>query len=259
MVSIYQFSEPEMIAFVLVLLRISAFMVSWPVFGVESVPMQVKILFALVLAFIVFPVTEWRQVQVDFDSSSLIWLALREAFIGVCFGFLGRMFFMAVRVTGEMISLSIGLSGAQLFNPSMGGQTTPVDQFFYSLAGLLFLTINGHHLFIAGLIDTFRILPIGNISLNMAPFATMGEFVQEVIAVGLRMSGPIVIAILIVNLVMGLLGKTVPQINVLVTSLAVNVIVGLVVFFISLPIIMGEMPDLLEMSASRLFQMVKAF
>lgn len=259
MEQVYRFSEPEIIAFAMVMLRISAFVVTWPIFGVESVPAPVKVLFALLVTLIVFPVVEWRSIQADFDSPMLIWLAIKEVFIGLVFGFLGRMFFMAIRVAGEMISLSMGLSGAQMFNPAMGGQVTPVDTFFYSLAGLFFLAINGHHLFITGLVDTFRVVPLSQLNLSMMSFSGIGAFVQEIISIGIRLSAPVMIAVLVINLVMGILGKTVPQVNVLVTSLAVNIIVGFAVMIVALPMMMGEMPDLLEISAARLFQIMRAF
>jgi flagellar biosynthetic protein FliR len=258
MEQVYRFSEPEIIAFAMVMLRMSAFVATWPVFGVESVPAQVKILFALLVAFIVFPVIDWRTVQADFDSPVLIWLAVKEVFVGLVFGFLARMFFMAIRVAGEMISLSMGLSGAQMFNPSMGGQVTPVDTFFYSLAGLFFLAINGHHLFITGIVDSFRIIPLSPGGLSLATFSAIGPFVQEIISIGIRLSAPVIISILVVNLIMGILGKTVPQVNVLVTSLAVNIIVGFAVLIAALPMMMNEMPELLEISAARLFQIMRA-
>lgn len=259
MESVYRFSEPEIMAFTMVLVRITAFVVTWPIFGVESVPTQVKVLFALVMSLVLFPVIDWSAIRVHFDSSLLIWLALKEAFIGLVFGFLARMFFMATRVAGELISLSIGLSGAQLYNPAMGGQSTPMDQFLYALAALLFLAIDGHHLFVAALADTFRVVPMGPTGLNLSSFSAMGEFVQEIITIGIRIGAPVVVAIMVINLVMGILGKTVPQINVLVTSLAVNILVGFVILLVALPVMMGEMPDLLEMSAQRLFQMMRSF
>ncbi len=257
MESVYRFSEPEILAFAMVLLRLSAFVVAWPIFGVETVPAPVKILFALVLSLVVFPVIDWKDLQADLLSSSLIWIATREVFIGLIFGFLARLFLMATRVAGELVSISLGLSGAQLFNPAMGGMSSPLDQFFFTLAGLFFLAINGHHLFLMGIVDTFRIIPISPALLSTAPFLTIGEIVQAIIVVGIKISAPVMLSILVVNMVMGILGKAVPQINVLITSLAVNIVAGLVVLILALPMMVGEIPELLETSTHHLFQIVK--
>ena len=258
MESIYRFSEPEMLAFALVLLRLSAFVVAWPIFGVESVPSSIKILFALMLSILVFPVIDWSGATASFNSNNLIWLAVREAFIGLLFGYLARMFLMATRITGEMVSVAMGLSGAQLFNPAMGGMSSPIDQFFFSMAGLFFLAINGHHLFLMGVVDTFRIIPLGPKLLSVSPLLSIGEMVQDIVVIGIKMSAPVMMAVLVINIVMGVLGKTVPQINVLITSLAVNVMCGMVVLIIALPLMIGEIPDLVEISAQRIFQIVKA-
>ncbi len=257
MPSVYNFSPSEMIAFALVLIRLTAFVVSWPVFGIETLPAPVKILFALVLSMLVFPVIDWSHAQVSFESTQLIWMAFREAFIGVIFGFLSRMFFMATRVAGEIISVSMGLAGAQLYNPAMGGQSSALDQILYSLAAMVFLAINGHHLFLLGILDTFRIIPLGTQLLNSAPLIGVATMVQETITAGIKMGAPVMVAIFVVNLVMGVLGKTVPQINVLITSLAVNVLVGLVVLLVALPMMLKEMPDLMEESSARLFKLVR--
>lgn len=258
MESVYRFSEPEMMAFVLVLLRLSTFVVAWPIFGVESVPSSVKILFALMLSILVFPVVDWHGAADAIKSNNLIWLGVREAFIGILFGYIARMFLMATRVAGELVSLAMGLSGAQLYNPAMGGMSSPMDQFLFALTGLFFLSINGHHLFLMGIVDTFRVIPLGPELLSVKPLLSIGEMVQDIIVIGIKISAPVMMAVLVVNIVMGVLGKTVPQINVLITSLAVNVMCGMVILIIALPLMVGEIPDLVEVTAQRLFSIVKA-
>lgn len=259
MEAVYKFSEIEIVSFAMVLIRISCFIVVWPIFGVETVPNSIKVLLALVLTLAVFPVLP-RAIGVnDFGSPLLITMVIKEVFIGITFGFVARAFFMATRVAGELISLSVGLSGAQLYNPSMGGQTTPMDQLIYMLAALLYLAIDGHHLLLTGLVDTFRLIPIGPQMVNLKSLQQIGAVLQEVISIGVRISAPVLISILMLNLVMGILGKTVPQINVLVTGLAVNLIVGLVVMIVALPHMMGEMPNLMENGFHRLFQLMRSF
>jgi len=259
MEQVYRFNEFEIVAFFLVLLRLAAFVVVWPAFGVDTVPAPVKILFGFVLAVMIFPVVDWSKGQAGFESTQLIWMAVRETFIGLSIGFLARMFFYSIRIAGEMISVSIGLAGAQLFNPAMGGQVTPIDNFLYSLAILFFLAINGHHILLTGIFDSFRILPLGADLISMRAFADIGLFVQEIVTIGLKLSAPVMIAILLTNLVLGVLGKTVPQINVLITSLAVNIMIGLGVLILALPLMVWQMPDLLELTTTRLFQVVKQF
>lgn len=96
MPDLYQFSELEMISFFLVLVRLSAFVVSWPVFGSQIVPFQLKVLFALTMAFVIFPHVNASAIHVDMSSNQIIWLVLREAFIGVTLGFMSRLLFQCL-------------------------------------------------------------------------------------------------------------------------------------------------------------------
>lgn len=259
MENIYQFSEPEMLAFFLILVRLSAFVVSWPVFGVETVPTSLKILFALLLALMIFPVVGWSKVTADILSEQIIWLTIREAFIGLFVGYIARFFFFSIRVAGEMISVSMGLSGAQLFNPSLGGQSTAIDQFHLVLATLFYLAINGHHLLLAGIIDSFRVIPIESSLLSVKQFADAGQMLQDVTLMGLKMSAPVMISVLFLNLTMAVIGRAVPQINVLITSLPVNILVGFLIMIICIPMLVWQMNDLLEVTTERLFLALKLF
>ena len=110
MPSIYQFSEVEMLAFFLVVLRISSFVVSWPVFGVPSVPATAKILFAFVLSLMVFPIIGWQKMPITADlmnSTEIVWLGLREITIGLIFGYLARLFFYSVNIAGDVTTALI--------------------------------------------------------------------------------------------------------------------------------------------------------
>jgi len=256
---VYQFSETEMILFFMVLVRMTAFVVSWPVFGVENISSPVKVLFATILSFVVFPTLSFSAAQHAAVSQDLMLLAGREAFIGVSIGYLGRFFFFAFRIAGEMISQALGLGAAQLFNPALGGQTSSVEQLYVGLASLFYLAVNGHHYLITGLVGTFDMVPVAQLSLNTSQFFGVGLMAQEVLELGLKLSAPVVISILVINLVLGVVGKTVPQLNVLVTSFPINILAGFVLMLITLPMMIDQMPDFLELSTNRVFQFVRAF
>ncbi len=259
MTEIYKFSESEILFFSLVLMRMSAFVVAWPVFGVETVSPQIKTLFALVLTLVVFPTIPLSQAQAAAIQSSMILLVAREVFIGVAMGFLARLFFFAFRIAGEMMSQAMGLSSASMFNPTLGGQSTTIEQFYVTLASMFYLAVNGHHYLIRGLVESFQFLPAAVPTLNTSQFGGVGLMVQEIIELGLRFSAPVVISILVINLVLGVIGKTVPQLNVLVTSFPINILAGFALMIVTLPMLMDQMGDFLTLSTERVFQLVKTF
>jgi flagellar biosynthesis protein FliR len=259
MTDVYRFSETEMLLFFMVLVRMSAFVVSWPVLSTEMVSAPVKILFAFILSLVVFPTMSWTAAQQAAVQSDLVLLIAREAFIGLSVGYLAQFFFFGFRVAGEMISQAMGLSSAQMFNPAMGGQVTAVEQFYLALASLFYLGVNGHHYLILGLNGTFDLVPAAQLSLNVSQFTGVGVMVQQVIELGLKLSAPVVVSILAVNLVLGVIGKTVPQLNVLVTSFPINIMVGFALMLLTLPMLVGFMPDFLEDSTMRVIDLVRTF
>ncbi len=251
------FPEGQIIAFALVLFRTLAFVIAWPVFGSNNVPVPVKVLLSLVLSMIVFPTLKFQNIDLININDQLIFLATRELFIGLALGFLMRMFFFAVTITGDLISMSIGLSSAQIFNPTLGVQSSVVEQFEMMIATLFFLAINGHHVFIQGMVQSFEIAPVAAIAVKSASFAGITTIVQDVFVAGLKMAAPILVAIFMTNIAMGIIGRAVPQINVLVTSMPVTLMLGLVVMIITLPLFFGEMNGLLNLMAERFMQFVK--
>ncbi len=259
MTEVYRFSETEMLMFAMVLLRMSAFVVSWPIFGSELMTNQVKILFALILTMVIFPTLKWHPSQVLALKGDLMLLAVREVFIGLSLGFLARFFFFSFRVAGEMISQAMGLSSAQTFNPALGGQSTAVEQLYTVMASLFYLGVNGHHYLITGLVKTLDVVPVAQMSLNVSQFTGVAHMLQEVVELGLKFSAPVVISILVVNLILGVVGKTVPQLNVLVTSFPINIMIGFVLMIVTMPMVMDNMADFLNSSTETVFSFVKSF
>lgn len=259
MTDVYKFTEIEAIMFGMVLLRMSAFVVSWPIFGTELPTHHIKILFALVLTMVLFPATHWSPVQVAAMKGDIMLLAVREVFIGLSLGYLARFFFFGFRVAGEMISQAMGLSSAQVFNPALGGQTTAVEQVYVSIASLFYLGVNGHHYLITGLAKTLEVVPVAQMTLNTSQFTGIAHMLQNVIELGLKLSAPVVISILVVNIILGVVGKTVPQLNVLVTSFPINILIGLTLMIVTFPMLMDHMGDFLESSTLEVFNFVKSF
>ena len=146
-----------------------------------------------------------------------------------------------------------------MFNPTLGGQSTTIEQFYVTLASMFYLAVNGHHYLIRGLVESFQFLPAAVPTLNTSQFGGVGLMVQEIIELGLRFSAPVVISILVINLVLGVIGKTVPQLNVLVTSFPINILAGFALMIVTLPMLMDQMGDFLTLSTERVFQLVKTF
>ena len=251
------FPEGQIIAFALVFLRLIAFVVTMPVFGTSTVPVPVKVLLSVILSMIIFPTISFKNVDLIKIDDVIIFLSIRELFVGIALGFLMRMFFFAITVAGEVTSISIGLASASIFNPAMGTQSNVVEQWQTMLATLFFFAINGHHMFIEGMAQSFEIAPVAAVSVNAFSFASIAQIVQDVFLTGLKISGPVLIAIFLANISMGIIGRAVPQINVLVTSMPVTLLLGMAVLILTTPLFLNEMHGLLDLMTERFFQFMK--
>jgi flagellar biosynthetic protein FliR len=254
----FHFNENELLAFALVLLRVLSFLITWPVFSMYSVPQPLKVLLAVVITICLFPVINRTGLGSQPLGTDIAWLAMKELFTGLCIGYVTRFFFFAITIGGNIIATSMGLANAQVFNPALNMQSTPVEQFYVALGTLLFLSINGHHIFLTGLAQSFDLVPLSFHGTNLAIFADSGGLIQRTIEAGLKISAPIMVAIFFMNLAMGIIGKAVPQINVLVTSLPINIMVGFGVMIIMIPLFISQLDGLLAHMATEMMSVIKS-
>ncbi len=255
----FAFNEREILVFALVLIRIVSFVIAWPVFSVFSVPNHAKVLLSLLIAGLLFPIVEKGSLTIAMLSLEIAWLSIKEAFLGLCLGYVCRFFFFATTIGGNVISTSMGLASGQMFNPALGTTSSTFEQFFNILATLFFLAVNGHHLFLSGLVRSFELIPISTTGLDYHVFAESGLFIKEICIMGLQMAAPVMVAVFFMNVAMGIIGRAVPQINVLVTSLPVNVLTGMAVVLMMIPLLMVEMANYMDGLSSYLFRFLKAF
>jgi flagellar biosynthetic protein FliR len=258
MFSLYKLPEAEIILFALVLFRLTAFIISCAVIGSPQVPTNMKVLLSIVLAVMLYPLVQKSSFEPQFVIDNFISLTAREILVGLSLGFLTRLFFFAVSMTGDLIAVSIGLSSSQLYNPMTGSTGTSLEQFFTLLATLVFLTINGHHLLISAIAESFQMIPLSNMGFNVGALGEAVQYGQDLMVITLKMVAPIMISILAVNLAMGILGRAVPQMNILVTSMPITIGVGLIVLFICLPLLVMEMNFVIDITATKMMAVMKA-
>jgi len=226
-------------------LRALALMTSLPVFSQRSVPMRVKVALAFFIA--IASQASLPAMPVIALDSPLAWIVvLQQVLIGVSLGFAVRVVFAAVEFAGEIIGLQMGLNFAGFFDPVTASQGTASGRFFGTMVAFLFIIINGHLAIIAALIKSFSAFPVGP-----EPFAFL-RAVQpqvwgaEVFAIGLWIALPLVGMLLFVNLVLGVISRVAPQINIFAIGFPITLGVGLVGMLLTLPLLQQPFTMALE-------------
>ncbi|MCB0394458.1 MAG: flagellar biosynthetic protein FliR [Bdellovibrionales bacterium] len=256
---LYRFTDIQILGFALILMRVGAFLLSWPVLSGGLIPRPIQVLTAIAIGVLLFPVVAWKQVAGDLESNAIVWLVTRELLIGISLGLLSRFFILAVSICGEIVGITMGLTGAQIFNPSLGTRSSVIQEFQTIMASLYFLAIQGHHMFLSALVKTYEVVPISNASVSVASFPHLAMVAQEFTVAGVKLAAPVITAVFLSNVTMGIVGRAVPQINVLITSLPVNILMALFILIVSLPMFIAGMEDYVQLAIENSFNFVKSF
>jgi len=251
--------QSQIIAFMLVMARVSGVIISWPLFSGFSVPSTIKALLSLILTMVCFSLVPKESYPQVLHYQSLLLLGGKELIIGLGMGYLAHLVFFAATSAGELISMAMGLSASQIFNPSVGAQQSIVSQLYFFLTAFIYLMINGHHLLIQGLFQSFTLVPLNRL---MPDFERLGRFFMlgaDIIELGFMLAAPVIVSILLVNFALGVMGRTVPQINVLITSLPINALVGIALITIGLPFFLDSLQVGFQDYSDSIFKFMRAF
>lgn len=214
--------------------RVAALVATAPVLGSPLCPARVKIGLAALLALLLAATLGPLPAIAPASAQGLLLLA-EQVLIGSAMGFAMQIVFEAVALAGEIAGLQMGLGFATLYDPQLPGQVAVVGEYLNLVASLVFLAINGHLLVIAGLAQSFRVFP-----LSLAPFGAPGmhallEWGTQIFSFGLLLSLPLLAALLITNLALGILSRAAPQLNIFAVGFPLTILVGFVMLLLAAP------------------------
>ncbi len=213
--------------------RILGFVGAAPVFGNNAVPRRIKLMVGLAITLGLLPVMPSAPPEA-IDSWAGILILFQQTLIGIAMGLVLRVVFAALDLMGEIISLQMGLSFATFFDPVAGGQTAVVGEFLTLLATLVFLSLNGHLLMIDALARSFEWLPVSATLPHKGGWLILARFGASIFASGLLMALPIVTALLITNIALGVLTRAAPQLNLFAIGFPITLTVGFGVLLLAL-------------------------
>jgi flagellar biosynthetic protein FliR len=234
--------------FFLALTRILAILIKIPVLGGKLIPSQIKIGLGILLAIILVP---WQLLTDYTEPMGLLPFAFavgEELLIGTLAGFAAEMTFGALEIAGEMMGLTSGFFAAKIINPAFDTKGSPLTNFFYMVAVTYFLIINGHHLLLFAVRRTFEILPIDQ-PLPVFPAERLFTLTGGLIAAGVQMALPIVGALMLTNLTLGLLARVAPQIHVFFLGIPLKIGLGILTLMVTMSSLLPILEEMFNSSA----------
>jgi flagellar biosynthetic protein FliR len=214
--------------------RIAALIATAPALGHTGIPARVKIALAAFLALIVAP-TLAPMPQVTVFSANGVWIMVMQFLIGAALGFTMQLVFAAVEMAGTLAGLQMGLGFATFFDPSSSASQQVISSFLNMIAMLAFLAYNGHLQVVAALIESFQTVPIAQAALGPPGLRMLVQWGNAIFTAGLLLSLPVVIALLVANLSLGILNRAAPQIGVFQIGFSVTLMVGMLLLMLMLP------------------------
>ncbi len=225
----------NLLPFWLVAARLSGLFLFAPVLASQLVMRQVRVLMLLMLTVALYPaVAEGGIVTPPLEIGPLAIVLLSEVLIGLAIGMLATMPLVAVQIAGSIISYKLGLALAQVYNPEFDAQSEVIGQIMYLMALALFIQVGGLEHMVVAVMDTFASLPPGTAWVDVAPVHLMAAMIDAAFVVGLRIAMPVLLMATLASLAMGVLMRTIPQINIMTIGFAIQIVLGLAVLAVSI-------------------------
>ena len=248
------FTEADVLAWLTPLLwpflRVVALFSALPVLAQRTVPARVRIGLAFFVALCAQaslpPVA-----PIALDSSAAVLAVLQQVLIGVSLGFAVRIVFAAVEFAGELVGLQMGMNFATFFNPMSGGEQTAVSHFYGITIAWLFIVLGGHLLVVAAVAQSFVAFPVGGDPFAFLRAVEPQRWGAEIFSLGLWIALPLVGMLLFVNIVLGVISRVAPQINVFAVGFPITLAVGLIGMLLTLPLMQSPFAMALERMLSQ--------
>ena len=227
----------------LILMRITTFFVISPGFSLKGLPNLVKIGLSAGLTFAAYPVTTALASEVTLQV--FVVLAMKEMALGLAIGFITKLIFSAIEMAGNFVDFQVGFQMGAVFDPALGVSSSYYGKIYYWLSICIFFITDLHHLVLKTVIKTFQTVPIESTNLGGFGVEGMVKLYSMVFESALNLAAPLMIVALSTEVVLGLISRTVPQINVLILGMPLKIIASFIFILVLLPSIASNIQELL--------------
>jgi flagellar biosynthetic protein FliR len=243
------FSEAQVLAWITPWLwpffRVLGLFTSAPVLSLKVIPRRVRLSLAILIVICAQPSLP-QMPPIELNSANSLMVIAHEVLIGLTMGFAARVVFAAIEFAGELVGLQMGLNFASFFDPMSGSQITAVSRFYGTIAAWLFVVMNGHLMLTGAVLGSFHAFPVSPEPLGFLNIVQPQVWGAEVFKLGLWVSLPVVSMLILVNLVMGLVARVAPQMNIFSIGFPITLGVGFTGLWLTLPMMQAPLTMALE-------------
>ena len=240
------------VAFAFPLARILGFIATAPIWNTPGIPRRTRLILGLAIAIVIIPALP-PMPQVAPASLAGLLLLGQQTLLGIAMGFAVRVVFTAINLAGDFMGFQMGLSFATFYDPLNSSQTPVISEFLNLITLLLFLSLNGHLLYVATLAKSFYVLPVGSFP-GSGSWLNLAELAAQIFSFGLLLSLPVVVALMITNLSLAVLTRAAPQLNIFALGFPITLLGGFAVLAISLNYLATPLQSIYEVALTAMLQ-----
>lgn len=252
---IVQFILSNSSTFLFVLTRTASIIFTAPIFGAVNVPMQVKMGLTVLVALILTPLAPY--VAMPETALGMTVSLAGEAMIGASIGLCMRFVFTGIEFAGQVASFQMGIGMASAYDPINSAQVTVLGKLMSIFTLLLFLSVNGHLMIIMALEKSFEIIPPYGFHFSGALMENIIVFSREIFILAVKFSAPVIAILIFINVALGIMARTVPQLNMFVVGFAVTIFAGFVMIALSMPVFETATQAVFERMWDGVFSLIK--
>lgn len=239
-------------ALLLAFARVAGIFAAAPILSDQRVPLALKAGCSFLIALVVLPVIPISSVPTHLLGFAFA--AAKELVVGAALGFISGLVLVVVQMAGQLADFQAGFGFAGLVDPTFDYPPSIIGRFQYMLAWLVFLGLNGHHYLLGGVADSFRALPLAVCSVNPAVGEGVFELAARLFVITMKIAAPVIGAVFLADIAIGMVARTVPQMNILVLGFPVKMFLALLTVGISVPVMLPVVQRLVAFMGSALGQ-----
>ena len=241
----------NLLVFFLVFSRISGVFMLIPVFNSRNIPMISKVLFVFFLSLVILPIVDKENLILDTLLQFAYYMTV-EFIIGLSFGIVMVLILNSLYIAGALVDRNIGFSMVSVISPTDEGQLPVSANLYFTMSMLIFLVTNGHHVLIRELYNSFMLIPLGQIKLTKYVIDNYVDIIAGSFVLGFKIAMPFILTILISNVILGILSRAMPGMNVFMLGMPFKVLIGLVILLLVVPTYFGIVNNMFNWSFDEL-------
>jgi len=231
----------EFKTFFLILIRISVILLMFPFFSSRVIPVLVKAGLVLIITIVLFSVIDNKELQFPDTLCGIVQMITAELIIGMILGLLVKIVFEGIRMMGQLVGFQTGFAITNIIDPQSGMQVSILSNMAYLVAMVIFLILNGHHILLNAVKESFEIINVGSLSLDRRIFQEIINASGDMFVIAIKIGAPAIAALLFTKVVFGLITKIIPQMNIMIVAFPIQIVIGLIFFGVCLNVILRFM------------------